>query len=366
MPVIVDVHNHIFPPLSGACGFDTEEEHRQFLQLYIATHGEPARRLRDHAHVPESEHALHDGRLQDPEGLKGAANFRVGKFGRFEWDYEGETHYRSFLPPSLQDMTSPVEFVLQQMARAGVDCAVLQNARLYGRLNDKFSEAVRAYPGKFIGLADVKETEAHTQQEIDRLTHAVKQLGLRGVYYANRGLFFDRYQYSFGDSRFDAYWETVRELGIPVFWEIQGVPLPTPERYLEQINCLDQWCERFPEIPCILTHGISPTYLQDDIPEPIERLCQHEQLMIEVLYPIHWGREHEYPYPELRPTLTRLVDLVGSSRLAWGSDMPNVERNCTYRQSLDYLRYGLDGIVTEQEMDRILGENVLDLLTRRG
>ena len=30
--------------------------------------------------------------------------------------------------------------------------------------------------------------------------------------------------------------------------------------------------------------------------------------------------------------------LFGAHRLVWGSDMPNVERNCTYRQSLDYLR----------------------------
>lgn len=364
--MIVDAHNHIFPPLSSACGFDSEEEHRQFLQLYIARHGEPARRLRDHAHVPESERALHDDNLQGPNGLREAANFRVGKFGRFEWDYEGETHYRSFLPPSLQDMTSPVEFILQQMARAGVDCAVLQNARLYGRLNEQFSDAMLKYPGKFIGLADVKETEAHTQEEMDRLTHAVKHLGLRGVYYANRGLFFDRYQCSFDDSRFDAYWETVRDLRIPIFWEIQGVPVPTSESYLEQINRLHQWCERFPDIPCVLTHGISPPYLKDDIPEQIDRLCKHEQVTIEVLYPIHWGREHDYPYPELGPTLTRLVNLVGTSRLAWGSDMPNVERNCTYQQSLDYLKYGLEGIVTELELDRILGGNVLNLLTPYG
>ena len=29
---------------------------------------------------------------------------------------------------------------------------------------------------------------------------------------------------------------------------------------------------------------------------------------------------------------------MGGQRLLWGSDMPNVERNATYRQSLDYLR----------------------------
>jgi predicted TIM-barrel fold metal-dependent hydrolase len=361
--VIVDAHAHIFPPLYGPCGFATETEHRQFLQLYIALHGEPVRRLRDHAHVPEAAAALHDGRLEGPEGLNEAANFRVGRFGRFEWDWQGETYYRSFLPPSLQEMVSPPEFMLQQMARAGVDCAVLQNARLYGRLNEEFAAAARRYPGKFIGLTDVVEHEAHTPAECARLTHAVRELELRGVYVASRGFFPDRYRRGFDDSCFAPYWETVRSLGIPVFWEILGVPLPTKEAYLREIERLNRWCERYPDVPCVLTHGIAPDYLTGNTPEPIARLLRREQLMVEILYPIHWGREHEYPYPELRPVLQRLVDLVGPERLVWGSDMPNVERNCTYRQSLDYLRHGLAGLVSQRELDGILGENVLRVLT---
>jgi len=357
--VIVDAHNHIFPYLAGTSGFDTVEQHRNFLQLYISLHGEPVHRLRDHAIVPEAGQALHDGVLQGPDGLNAAANFRVGKYGRFEWDWNGETYYRSFLPPSLQEMVTPPEFILQSMARAGVDRAVLQNARLYGRLNEEFAAVMKQYPGKFIGLADVVEDQAHTQAEQDRLTHAIRELGLRGIYYANRGLFVERYARAFDDPSFDPYWETVRSLRIPVFWEIQGVPLPTPENYLREIDRLNRWCERWPDIPSALTHGIAPDYLQGTIPEPITQLLGREQMLVEILYPIHWGRTHEYPYPELTPVIKQLINLAGASRLVWGSDMPNVERNCTFRQSLDYLKHALNGLVTESEAAGILGENVL-------
>lgn len=363
--VVVDAHAHIFPPLAGACGFAGEAEHRRYLQLYIATHGEPVRRRPDHAIVPEAGAALHDGRLDGVEGLQ-EANFRVGRYGRFEWDWQGETYYRSFLPPSLQEVVCPPDFLLQAMARAGVDVAVLQNARLYGRLNDDFASAMKANPGKLIGLADVVEAEAQTEAERARLTHAVRDLGLRGVYYANRGLIACHYRHGFDDPRFDPYWETVRALGIPVFWEIQGVPMPTPAAYLAQIDCLNRWCDRYPEIPCVLTHGIAPDHLSGNLPDPIAALLSKEQMTIEILYPIHWGRQHEYPYPELRPVLKRLYDLVGPERLAWGSDMPNVERNCTYQQSLDYLRHGLAGIATAREMDAILGGNALRVLGGAG
>ena len=45
---------------------------------------------------------------------------------------------------------------------------------------------------------------------------------------------------------------------------------------------------------------------------------------------------------------------LGPDRLAWGSDMPNMERHCTYRQSLDYLRAYCDSI-PPADMDMILG-----------
>src|SRR5438105_12221604 len=151
----------------------------------MATHGEPVRRSSDHSEVDRQ--TLHDGRLDNPSSLL-AVDFRVGRFGRFEWTADGEDLYLQFFPPSLQAMASPAEFMLQQMARAGVDRAVLQNARLYGRLNDYFAEAVKTYPNRFIGLADVDEDRAHTQAEIARLRHAIRELGLRGLYYANRAL----------------------------------------------------------------------------------------------------------------------------------------------------------------------------------
>ena len=85
-------------------------------------------------------------------------------------------------------------------------------------------------------------------------------------------------------------------------------------------------------------------------------------MSVEILYPIHWARDHEYPFDELRPALATLYQRCGGERLIWGSDMPNVERNCTYRQSLHYLRRLGDGLVPAADIDRILGLNVLRLL----
>ena len=46
--------------------------------------------------------------------------------------------------------------------------------------------------------------------------------------------------------------------------------------------------------------------------------------------------------------------------MMWGSDMPNVERFCTYRQSLDYVRRYCEFLIGH-EMDLILGGNAARL-----
>jgi predicted TIM-barrel fold metal-dependent hydrolase len=359
MSPVVDSHVHIFPYLDEPSGFPSQADHRRFLQLYMVRHGEPNRRLRDHHQVDRG--TLDDGDLGGPEHLRDV-HFRVGKYGRFEWTVDGEDLYIQFFPPSLQDMASPPELILQQMARAGVDVGVLQNARLYGRLNEFFAEAVRRYPGKLIGLADVDEAAAHTDAQIEKLRSAVDDLGLRGLYYANRGLFVDGYRHPFDDPIFDPFWDAVRSLGIPVFWELVGLPDPTDEAaLLREIDRLNRWADRWPEIPGVWTHGLSPGLLRE-MPPPLDGLLRREQLMVEILYPIHWARDHEYPFPELKPAIETLYRRLGGERLVWGSDMPNVERNCTYRQSLEYLRILAQGTIPPADLDKILGLNVLRLL----
>jgi predicted TIM-barrel fold metal-dependent hydrolase len=352
--MIIDSHFHIFPYLGGACGFASVAQHMRYLQFYVKGHGQPVRRLTDH--VIATEPTLAEPDCTGPEGLYDVG-FRVTTNGRFEWTRNGVDYYIQFMPPSLQTNTSPPDFGLAQMAYVGVDVAVLQNAHLYGRLDDYFAEAIRQHPGRFIGLAEVDEPNAHTEEELRALRRAITELGLKGLYYANRGFFFDTYRHNFDHARYEPFWELVRELRIPVFWEFAPVPTPTPENYVRELARLNCWADRYPDIPSIYTHGIGVDYLLGSMPDELSRLLGREQWWVEILYPIGWGRLHEYPYAELRPAIWQLYRLLGRERLCWGSDMPNVERHCTYRQALDYLRQYCD-FIPSSDMELILGGNL--------
>jgi predicted TIM-barrel fold metal-dependent hydrolase len=92
-----------------------------------------------------------------------------------------------------------------------------------------------------------------------------------------------------------------------------------------------------------------------EFPEELLRVYRHEPLVLEVVFPISYGGIWDYPYPEAQTLIADMRDQLGADRLVWGSDMPNVERFCTYRQSLDYVRRYCP-FLTAREKDLILGD----------
>lgn len=370
--MIVDVHAHIFPYLGGASGYDSVSTHMMYFQK--ATADSPAqavRRIKDNV-IVEGQ-TLWDPEDPRPSG-KIEVNFRVGGFGRLEWTKDGIDYRVNLYPPSLQGMTAPPEFMIAQMDYSGVDIVVLQNAWLYGQLNEYFADAVKKYPNRFLGQVQVKEVEAYKEDQINQLRHGVKELGLTGgLYYSDRRFWETGYQDHIDDEKFFPFWEEVRELGIPVFWCLSAVPDPTQPgqstfaRYVAE-NCrFGNWLSNFPEIPSVLVHGMQISALSTGegftkLPEDVWDIWNKPNVYLEVLFPIQvsWPgigpKQWDYPYPQVQPFIKELYDKLGPEKLLWGSDMPNVERNCTYKQSLDYLLSYCE-FITPRHMDLIVGGN---------
>jgi predicted TIM-barrel fold metal-dependent hydrolase len=377
--MIIDCHAHVFPYLGGASGFDSAETHLMHWQQEIGRNPAAAvRRVKDGALVEDHRlWRIWDETASGPGGFLDV-NFRVGKFGRFEWTKDGVDYYVHVYAPSLQDMTGPPELMVAQMDWAGVDMAVLQNPWLYGRLNDYFADAAKKYPNRLIGQIQVNEAQAHEDSQIAELRRAVTELGLTGgLYYTNKRYWEKGYKDHIDDEKYFPFWEEVRSLDIPVFWDLGAISDPEHpnksglERYLDQMRRFDNWLGRFPDIPCVLVHGILLTVfgVKDDVvvPDEIWELWSKPNVYVEILFPIQssyprpGASQWDYPYPQTRPIIKQLYEKLGPEKLMWGSDMPNVERNCTYRQSLDYLVRHCD-FITPSHMDLIIGGNVARLL----
>jgi predicted TIM-barrel fold metal-dependent hydrolase len=359
---IIDCHGHIFPPLAEACGFPDAATHLLHQQRAMHVHGnQPYRRLRDHAIV--AERPLWNPDDPSEAGRARDTNFRVGRFGRLEWDSKGESYYVQFLPPYMHDLHAPPESMVVEMDYAGVKTVVLQNDHIYGNLAEYFADASKRFPGRFIGLAQVEEAFGYRDDQLATLADQVTRLGMRGFYFTMTAFFRNGYRTLPDEAVFDPLWKLVAKHDLPIFW-VHSAKSPAGT-YVEEMRRLMRICDRHPGLRHVLVHGVPTSLWGDDKdriawPAEITELLDRYPVWSEVLYPIAWGGKMEYPYPRALLHIRQVYERFGAKRLVWGSDMPNVGRYCTYQQALRYVWNGGD-FISAADRRLVFRENALAL-----
>jgi predicted TIM-barrel fold metal-dependent hydrolase len=264
----------------------------------------------------------------------------------------------------MQDLVCPPELMLAQMTNAGVDRGVLQGGGGYGAMNDYNAFAQHQYPAKLTGLLHVDEATADLESTLAEVARAADVLGLRGLYYAQD---FSRHGYArnVDHDAFRPFWDTIVARKLPVFIELSSTPDYDRASYLRNLRALDALLARYPAHPFLLVMGPPVGYFGAsgtwEFPDDALATYQRDNVWLEVMFPITWGGVWDYPYPQAQALIRGMRDLFGASRLCWGSDMPNVERFCTYRQCVDYVRRHCPFLSTG-EKEAILGRNIAALL----
>ena len=320
----------------------------------------PARRTADNVVVTEQTLIAGDGITLD--GLTDV-DFRGGGFGRLTWTVDGETYHKQYLPPSLTHSSSSPDLMIAQMDYIGVDRAVLQTGHLYGRLNRYISDATKKYPDRFWGLAMIDEWRADRPGQLRTLERAIGDMGLHGLWFQTGNLAMHGRTETFDDPIFEPFWDRVKDMNVPVYMNVTPAA-PGPEAYLAEMRAFGRWLERYGDLPVLYPHGLAlgrfMTNGRIEVPEEAWAPLENSNIIVEVLIPIFQGAVWAYPFAEAQPILREYLQRLGPDRLAWGSDMPNVERHCTYRQSLDYLRNHCD-FISVDDMSKICGGNVARL-----
>ncbi|MGQ0664645.1 MAG: amidohydrolase family protein [Pseudomonadota bacterium] len=359
--MIVDCHHHIIQHWIGACGHPTRDLHAKYLQWSLARTVAKTFRQRDGA--PADTRALYRQGAASWQDLNDV-DFRVGKFGQLEFTVEGEDYYIQYMPVGMQEMQAPPELMLAQMTYAGVDRCILQAGGAYGRMSDFNAFAARQYADKVTGLMHVDEAMAGSPEMLDEIDRAHRELGLRGIYYNLDSFARHGFRWGLDDKRLEPFWAKLDAQRIVLCIELTSAPSYDRAGYIGHLTALGRQLGRHPNIPCHLAMGPPVQHFANngkwDFPEEVAKVYRRDNFWIEVMFPITWGGVWDYPYREAHPLIRDLRDQVGVERLMWGSDMPNVERFCTYRQSLDYVRKYCD-FLSPREMDLVLGGNAARL-----
>jgi predicted TIM-barrel fold metal-dependent hydrolase len=252
--------------------------------------------------------------------------------------------------------------MIAQMLYAGVDHCILQAGGGYGAMNDYNAFTQSQYPEKFTGLLHVDEAvadRADVLAEVDR----AQALGLKGLYYSHD---FSRHGYgrNLDHDDFRPFWDKIAAYGFPAFVELSATPGYDKASYVVNLLALDRLMQRHPALRFVLVMGPPVAHFARgekwDFPAEVLAAYRRDNLLIEIMFPITWGGVWDYPYVEAQALIRHMRDLFGASRLVWGSDMPNVERFCTYRQCVDYVRRHC-AFLSASEKDAVMGGNMAEL-----
>jgi predicted TIM-barrel fold metal-dependent hydrolase len=355
--MIIDGHAYCFPPLGDANGFPTAADHLRYLQREMADHHQPVWRLRDRA--PGDNRMLADPADRSLAGLTDV-RFRADGFGRFVWTVDGQDYAKQYLPAYCQNMAHPPEVLVAQMDYVGIDRAVLHANPIMGMLNEYHADCVRRFPDRLLALAEVKEWEIEKAPEaaVAEVARAYAA-GLHGYQFVLNS----RYRHGVADPwdgpRMRPFWDGVVALGKPILFTLAAWPRPTVEDYVGQLRTWRGWLERYPQAAAVHTHGFPWRLFRHGnrlrLPETVFEPFRASGAKLQLLFPINVGNIWDFPYRELHPTVVQLVDTLGSDRLMYGTDMPNVERFCNYRQTLDAFRVHCRGLIDDGDIANIIG-----------
>lgn len=359
--MIIDCHAHVFESWQGACGHPSSAVHLKYLQKVVTRPAARTFRARDGREIKPT--MLFRPGDNTWAGLTDV-DFRVGRNGQLAFTWEGEDYYVQYMPVGMQELTCPPGLMIAQMVNAGVDHCILQAGGGYGAMNDYNAFAQSQHPERFSGLLHIDEAIADDPAQLAELDRAVTRLGLKGLYFAHD---MSRHGYARNvDHRdFGPFWDKVAACRLPVFIELSSTPDYDRASYLANLRALDAVLQRYRTTRFLLVMGPPAGYFAPqgrwEWPDEALEVYRRENLQLEVMFPISWGGVWDYPYPEAQELIRGMRERFGAAKLLWGSDMPNVERFCTYRQCVDYVRRHC-GFLSASEKDLILGGNAAELI----
>ncbi len=365
--MIFDSHAYCFPPLDGDGGFGEDGMLRLHLQQATAHHFQSAWRSSDRK-LGDTSALFTPENWPSLDSLK-EAGFHATRNGRFEWKDGEDTYVKQWLPPTVTDMSYPADRLVAEMDYANVDMALLHRTPYLGMGNEFLADCVRQYPDRLLALAHAPEWLVPTdpRSEASKIISAVNEQDMSGIQFLPPQLDLYNDAGTWDRDEFLPFWDALVDAGIPIFFSLKPRRDPFLDSYLAEHANLRRWIKRYPDATVVLTHGLAwQSWAQPDsiyVPKDLWATFEGNDLGFQIMFPIALGGTFDYPMPQCRSVLETCVERIGIERMMWGTDMPMVMRDWSYRQNISYIRDYCDFLSTS-DMEMLFGGTIERYLKR--
>ncbi|MHB1460954.1 MAG: amidohydrolase family protein [Armatimonadota bacterium] len=266
-------------------------------------------------------------------------------------------HQHRLMPPGDLETTHPVEALIAKMDAAGVDMAMLLQGSLYGECNELVLQALDAYPDRLWAAAFLDIFAADAQAAFEREFQGKGFRALKLELSMETGLIGLHPGYSLADKGLEWLWSALEAFGQVLVLDLGGVG---SESY--QTAAVRQIAETHPALNIVIAHLAQPNW--QVLHDPA--LCSEWAAQIELgLLPNVWFDmaalplylpTESYPFASASEFLQRAVDVIGTDRLMWGSDIPGLLTRADYPHLLSSAEQQL-AFLSEAERQQVMGGN---------
>jgi L-fuconolactonase len=262
-----------------------------------------------------------------------------------------QTPERPWLRPGDAHLAKPFgyEDLRTEMARAGVDRAVLIPPGWEGDRVDFVLEAAAKYPDRFAAMGRIRLADPRS---VALLPDWKRQPGMLGIRLSFQK---DHNRHWMKDGTADWFWPVAEEFGIPVMVFAPAWPAEIREiaRNHPKLTLIVDHMGLLREQDALAGAAIERTIPLADCPNV------HVKVTSVPLY-----SSEPYPYRNLHAPLRRLIGAFGPKRSFWGTDITRIWSRCSYRQCVTLFTEELD-FLSADDLEWVMGRGIMQCLQWR-
>ena len=233
------------------------------------------------------------------------------------------------------------EQLLEEMAAAKVDRAILVPPSWEGYRNDYVLEAARLHPDRFAVMGKVPLNDPASKNKLATWLDQPGMLGFR-ISFRHSGT------HSFlEDGTADWFWLDCERYDIPVM-----IFAPF------SVGKIGEIAKRHPGLRVIVDHmGLNVQWKGKDLGAGVDVVLEFAPLANVAVkascLPCYVNEAH--PYPTLHSQIRRVVEAFGPQRVFWGTDLSQLP--CSYRQAVTLFTEHLD-FLSSENLEWIMGKGI--------
>ena len=265
-----------------------------------------------------------------------ATRSKAGSAHRSHLPYRGtiiDAH--NHIGMDVEGVTQLPQSLLRKMELSHVQKCIIfpfneiRPGKAFSTANDYIAKVVAAHPEKFIGFA---RTDPQHPLAVEEVQRAVRQLGLKGLKLHPRSQLFNP-----SDEQTLPLLEACVGLRVPILFHSGYAYDPIPPM-------IDRVAQSFPELSIIMGHmGCSEVCTPTGVEEAIDVARCNENVYLETSRVM------------LAPCIGKAVEVIGDTRVLFGSDTP-------YGSQRDEITTILQAGLSEASLSRVFSENIKELL----